>query len=449
MAQTLRYVSTRSSDDVARASRFLEALFPHPRLHAMRLWQATTLAATSGPPQFTLAFNTPGAVRRVFSPPVELNGAEAFIRGEFDIEGDVFSAFGLLRQMAATMHSLKEASALLRYWLRLPDDDQISSATAHSPAKLAGAKHSRLRDQAAIRHHYDVGNAFYTLFLDPRMVYSCAYFPSGREDLATAQERKLDMICRKLRLQPGERVLDIGCGWGGWVLYAAQHYGIRALGVTLSTQQHALANERIQASGLSDCVEVKLLDYRDLDASSFDKLVSIGMFEHVGRRHLPEYFAHAYRLLKPGGVFLNHGISLGNLPALHRRSLSARLADRFILGKDLFGERYIFPDGELAPVSEVNLMAEGAGFEVRDVENWREHYARTLRHWVNRLEANQAEAIRLNGEAMVRTWRLYMAGSAEGFDSGRLNINQTLLAKPAAGRSKLPWSRADWYELAT
>lgn len=229
------------------------------------------------------------------------------------------------------------------------------------------------------------------------------------------------------------------------MIYAAQHYGIRALGVTLSAQQYALANERIQAAGLSDRVEVKLLDYRDLGDSSFDKLVSIGMFEHVGRTHLPEYFSHAYRLLKPGGVFLNHGISLGNLRGLQHRSRAARLADRFVIGDGLFSERYIFPDGELAPASEVNLMAEAAGFEVRDVENWREHYARTLRHWVNRLEANQAEAIRLNGLALYRTWRLYMAGSAEGFDSGRLNVNQTLLAKPDAGRSRLPWSRADWY----
>jgi cyclopropane-fatty-acyl-phospholipid synthase len=428
---------------VARTSRFLEALFPQPRLHAMRLWQGTTLPATSGSPQFTLVFNSPGTVRRVFAPPVELNGAATFIRGEFDIQGDIFSAFGLLRQMAAALRSTTSAGTLLRYWFNLPHEPQLT--TSQRPAKLSGAKHSKQRDQAAIQHHYDVGNDFYALFLDPRMIYSCAYFPTGVEDLSTAQERKLDLICRKLRLQPGERVLDIGCGWGGWVMYAAQHYAIRALGVTLSAQQHALAHERIQAAGLGDRVKVKLMDYRDLDDGAFDKLVSIGMFEHVGRSHLPEYFAHAYRLLKPGGVFLNHGISLGNLPVLQRRSRANRLTDRLIIGNGLFGERYVFPDGELAPVSEVNLMAEGAGFEVRDVENWREHYALTLRHWVNHLEANQAEAIRLNGEALYRTWRLYMAGSAEGFDSGRLNVNQTLLAKPDAGRCKLLWSRADWY----
>lgn len=443
MAQTLLHPSARRLDDVARTSRFLDALFPHPRVHAMRLWQGTILPATHGTPQFILSFNNPGTVRRVFSPPVELNGAEAFIRGEFDIQGDIFSAFGLLRQMAAALRAATSAGTLLRYWLSLPHEPQPT--TSQRRAELSGAKHSKQRDQAAIQHHYDVGNDFYALFLDPRMIYSCAYFPTGTEALATAQERKLDMICRKLRLQPDERVLDIGCGWGGWVIYAAQHYDIRALGVTLSTQQHALANERIQAAGLSDRVEVKLLDYRDLGDSTFDKLVSIGMFEHVGRSHLPEYFAHAHRLLKPGGVFLNHGISLGNLPALQRRSRSNRLSDRLIMGNGLFSERYIFPDGELAPLSEVNLMAEAAGFEVRDVENWREHYALTLRHWVHRLEANQAEAIQLNGEALYRTWRLYMAGSAEGFDSGRMNVNQTLLAKPDAGRSKLPWSRVDWY----
>lgn len=296
------------------------------------------------------------------------------------------------------------------------------------------------------QHRIDVGNDFYALFLDPRMVYSCAHFPTGTEDLATAQECKLDLICRKLRLKPGERVLDIGCGWGGWAIYAAQHYDISVLGVTLSKHQHALANERICAAGLSDRVEVKLLDYRDLADTSFDKLVSIGMFEQVGRSRLPEYFAHAYRLLKPGGVFLNHGISQGNVCAAQQSSFIERLTDRHIMGAGLFGERYIFPDGELAPVSSVNLLAESAGFEVRDVDNWREHYAVTLRYWVNRLEANQAEVIRLNGETIYRTWRLYLAGSAEGFDSGRLNVNQTLLAKLDEGCSKLPRSRADWYK---
>jgi cyclopropane-fatty-acyl-phospholipid synthase len=179
----------------------------------MRLWQGATLPATYGAPQFTLTFNNPGTVRHVFSPSVEINGAEAFIRGEFDIQGDIFSAFGLLRQMSATLRSAKSAGILLRNWLSLPYEPQLT--TAQRQAKLSGAKHSKQRDQAAIQHHYDVGNDFYALFLDPRMIYSCAYFPTGAEALATAQERKLDMICRKLRLQPDERVLDIGCGWGG------------------------------------------------------------------------------------------------------------------------------------------------------------------------------------------------------------------------------------------
>ena len=447
MAQSITHVSTHllGGSAVMRAVCFLELLFPHPRSFAIRLWDGTLLSATSGEPQFILVFNTPGAVRSTFTPPVELNAAAAFIRGDFDIQGDIFSSFALLRQISASAHSAQQMTKLAQHWFNLPAADTNNPIISRGPAQLTKAKHSKARDEAAIQYHYDVGNDFYALFLDRRMVYSCAHFPTGAEDLDTAQERKLDQICRKLRLKPGERVLDIGCGWGGWVIFAAQYYGISAMGVTLSKLQHALANERINAAGLSDRVEVKLLDYRDLEGTVFDKLVSIGMFEHVGRSHLPEYFAHTYRLLKPGGVFLNHGISQGNVPGLQQRTFTTRLVDRFIMGMGLFSDRYIFPDGELAPVSEVNMAAEAVGFEVRDVDNWREHYALTLQHWVNRLEANRAAAIHLNGEAIYRTWRLYMAGSAEGFASGRLNVNQTLLAKLEDGRSKLPWSRADWY----
>ena len=205
------------------------------------------------------------------------------------------------------------------------------------------------------------------------MNYSCAYFRTGTEDIDTAQEAKLEHICRKLRFKPGERLLDIGCGWGGLVIYAAQRYGVRALGVTLSEKQYALANERIAAAGLTDRAAVNLLDYRDLSNAQFDKIVSVGMFEHVGRGHLPEYFAHAYRLLKPGGLFLNHGISTAHPQTRQKKSAWTQFIERNVLGSGQFVWRYIFPDGELEPVSEVNLVAEAAGFEVRDVENLREH----------------------------------------------------------------------------
>jgi cyclopropane-fatty-acyl-phospholipid synthase len=304
-----------------------------------------------------------------------------------------------------------------------------------------------------------VGDDFYALWLDRHRQYSCAYFPTGMEDLDMAQERKLEHICHKLRLRPGERLLDIGCGWGGLAMSAAEKYGVRVLGITLSENQATYANFQIARAGLGDRASVKLQDYRDLAADSFDKIVSVGMFEHVGRSHLPEYFAQTYRLLKPGGLFLNHGISR-RPPVLHfiptrsdlccsrpRRvggaSVWQRLVEQYLLGSGAFIQCYVFPDSELMPLSEVNLIAEQAGFEVRDVENLREHYALTLRHWVKRLEARQAEAINMAGEATYRTWRLYMAASAYNFESGVLNVNQTLLAKPADGQSNVPLSRAD------
>lgn len=311
--------------------------------------------------------------------------------------------------------------------------------------QLRGAQHSKERDRAAIQYHYDVGNDFYALWLDKRMVYSCGYFPTGKEDLDTAQERKLEHICRKLRLQPGERLLDIGCGWGGLVMYAAEHYGVSALGVTLSTNQHELANRRIAEAGLSDRVEVKLLDYRDLAGQSFDKIASVGMFEHVGRKNLPEYFVQSFRVLKPGGLFLNHGISLNIAAAQTDGSPWKRLINHRIMGTSTFANKYIFPDGELLPVSEVNLMAEKAGYEVRDVENLREHYALTLRNWVTRLRAHHDDVVRLTNETVYRAWELYMSGSVYGFESGSISINQSLLAKPANGHVNLPMSRADLY----
>lgn len=448
------FVSHRSEEKRYRS--LLDRVFPAPRSFTVRLWDGTELPAPH--PAFSLVINHPGALRRMFTPPIELSLGEAFIYGDLDVEGDLFAAFSAMDAAAARTLSWRQVAGLARQLLALSDTRQARSQ-GRGPARLHGARHSRERDRAAIQYHYDVGNNFYGLWLDRHRQYSCGYFSTGAEDLDTAQECKLAHICRKLRLQPGERLLDIGCGWGGLVLYAVEHYGVRALGVTLSENQAAYANEQIVRAGLGDRASVRLQDYRDLRAQDFDKIVSVGMFEHVGRSHLPDYFAQAYHLLKPGGLFLNHGIARraagqhfatdqpGNPPE-HRPKASAwhAFVQRRIVGGGSFTQRYVFPDGELVPVSEANLVAEQAGFEVRDVENLREHYVITLRHWVSRLEGHRDEAIRLAGEVTYRTWRLFMAASAYNFEVGTINVNQTLLSKPADGWTGLPLTRVDLYQ---
>ena len=445
---------------VQRTVSLLDRLFPLPRAFGVRLWDGTELPAV-GCPTFRLVLKHPGAMRRMFTPPIELSLGEAFIYGDFDIEGDIFSAFPVMDRFASRAFSPGDLIPLPLDLLALPDSRPARPQNARGRARLRGALHSRERDRAAIQYHYDVGNDFYALWLDHHMQYSCAYFPTGAEDLETAQERKLEHICRKLRLKPSERLLDIGCGWGGLAMYAARSYGVRVLGVTLSEAQANYANLHIVRADLGKQASVKLRDYRDLGAESFDKIVSVGMFEHVGRSHLPEYFAQAYRLLKPGGLFLNHGISrrapiefamaasqkLCCPPTLRAQGRSGwqKFVESHLLGSGAFAWRHVFPDGELSPLSEINAVAEAAGFEVRDVENLREHYALTLRQWVNRLAARQAEATNLVGEATYRTWRLYLAASAHGFETGEINVNQTLLAKLADGQANVPYSRADMY----
>ncbi len=422
---------------------FIEHAFGRTGLRrfSVRLWNGEIMPAETAPPRFTLALNHPGALRSMFRLPLELALGEAFIYGDFDIEGDIFAAIAWMAGLARASFTPAEAWNLLRRVRALPSGN-LHPAQGRGPARLKGRPHSRVRDRAAITYHYDVGNDFYRLWLDRRMTYSCAYFITGEEDLDTAQQQKYEHICRKLRLQPGERLLDIGCGWGGLALYAARHYGVQAVGVTLSARQSEYAARQIAAAGMSGRAEIRLQDYRDLTDESFDKIVSVGMFEHVGRAHLPEYFSHVYRLLKPGGLFLNHGISRRPPEAVGR---ARALVERRILGSNAFIQRYVFPDGELVPLSEVNLYAEQAGFEVRDVENLREHYARTLRRWVRRLEARWQEAVQVSDEVTARIWRLYMAASAYGFEAGNINVNQTLLHKAVPGRRFLPWTRADIY----
>jgi cyclopropane-fatty-acyl-phospholipid synthase len=445
MSQTLTRPDSTAVDE--RAVSLIDRLFPPPRAFDVRLPDGAVLAGGSGP-AFALVLNHPGALRRMLSPPIELSMGESFIYGDFDIEGDIFSAFSVIDKHLNRKFSLGDMLGILRDVLALPRSGPARPA-GRGPARLRGRLHSRERDFAAIRYHYDVGNDFFALWLDRRMQYSCAYFPTGNEDLDTAQELKLEHICRKLRLQPGERLLDIGCGWGGLAKYAAEKYGGRVLGVTLSENQANYAR-----SGLPDGVNIELRDYRDLDGASFDKIVSVGMFEHIGPSQLPVYFTQAFRLLKPGGLFLNHGISNWPFKSRHSGDVGQPvrrptrwqkfLKDR-IVGDGLFERRYIFPDGEVVPLSEAIVVAENAGFEVRDVENLREHYALTLRHWVDRLETRRDEATRITNEVAYRTWRLYMAAAAYGFETGIISINQTLLSKPAGGKSNLPPTRADLY----
>ncbi|HEY3340425.1 MAG TPA: cyclopropane-fatty-acyl-phospholipid synthase family protein, partial [Anaerolineae bacterium] len=404
-----RTIMAATGADAARSDvgAFINLLFPPPRNFNIRLWDGTTLDDNAAGSKFTLVFRSPGAARKLFSIPVELAMAESYIRGDFDIEGDMVGAFRLFEAFGDHPWKPEYLLRLLRLRNALPVD-QTQTTITRGPLALSGAQHSKDRDRAAVQYHYDVGNDFYALWLDKRMVYSCAYFKTSHEDIDTAQEQKLDLICRKLRLNAGEYLLDIGCGWGGLLMYAAEHYGVMALGVTLSTRQAELAKQRIDAANLADKVSVRLLDYRDLEDEQFDKLVSVGMFEHVGRSHLPEYFSHAQRLLKPGGLFLNHGIAVNPYAVRPGHvQLWERFANRYVLGTGQFSQRYIFPDGELEPVSDVNMQAECAGFEVLDVENLREHYALTLRQWVARLEAHHTDAVRLVDETIYRTWKLY------------------------------------------
>ena len=398
---------------------------------SVRMWDGTTWGPEEGHKAiFTMVINRPGALRRMFLKISDLSVGEAYIYGDFDIEGDFESAFVLEGYFGGLRPGVTDRLRLARQLMKLPFDDLPSGG--RGPASPSGALHSLARDREVVRYHYDVSNAFYALWLDRRMVYSTAYFTDPGEDLDTAQVRKLDYICRKLRLRRGERLLDIGCGWGGLVIHAAKTQGVEAVGITLSTPQAELARERIREEGLGDRCRVEVKDYREVDdPAGFDKIASVGMFEHVGESLLEEYFARAWRLLRPGGVFLNHGIAASAIPPIHPGPY--------------FADHYVFPDGDFVPVSTTLRAAERCGFEVRDVESLREHYLLTLRHWVRRLEARYMDAKRDTDEVTCRVWRLYLYGAAYRFRVGATNVYQALLAKPDSGRSGLPLTRRDWY----
>jgi cyclopropane-fatty-acyl-phospholipid synthase len=393
----------------------------------VRLWDGAVLGPPDAPA--TVVLRHPWSLRRMLWPSGDVSAGEAFVFGDVDVEGDIAVVFrALAPAIDLESRKPKRLAQLMWHLWRLPAPPPPTRLHQSAPA---GALHSRARDRAAIRHHYDVSNDFYRLWLDSHMQYSCAYFEREDDDLEAAQTAKLAHICRKLRLEPGERLLDIGCGWGGLLEYAASHYGIRGLGVTLSEPQAAEANARLARAGVAGNARAEVRDYRDIDGE-FDAIVSVGMVEHVGAVNLARYFSKAFALLKPGGVFLNHGIAAA-WPGQTRRHRGG------------FVQRYVFPDSELVPISRMLTESERAGFEVRDVENLREHYASTLRHWVARLEAAHRLAVLAADEIIYRIWVLYMTGCAFSFDRGALELFQSLLYKPTGGPSRLPPTRADWY----
>ena len=391
------------------------------RVPALRLWDGERLGPDDA--DATLVLQHPGALRALLVPPTDLAAGEAYVHDDVDIEGDVVSVIEFAAAASGRLGKPLVALRILRLARKLPDDARRRAAVR--PA-ATGRKHSRSRDRRAIRSHYDTGNDFYAQFLGEEMVYSCAYFLDPSDSLDSAQARKQDLILRKLRLRPGHRFLDVGCGWGSLVIRAARDYGAEATGTTLSSAQADYARQRVKELGLEGKVTILEMDYRDIKGE-FDAIASVGMFEHVGSSELAGYFKHLRGLLRPGGALLNHGITQRNrprqglrLPTIHRPT---------------FVSTYVFPDGELSPVERSIEIAERAGFEVRDVEAMRTHYALTLRRWVTNLERNRDAALAAADERTYRTWRTYMAGSVVAFEEGALSVYQLLCVDPAA-----PWS---------
>ncbi|MFZ3036793.1 MAG: cyclopropane-fatty-acyl-phospholipid synthase family protein [Rugosibacter sp.] len=422
------------------AMRILKRLLRHFHSSAaLRLWNDATHHIGLAPPAFTLVIRDPAILRKLVLQPSALVLADAYFRGLLDVEGDLYSVLRLKGYFQALSLPLRERGALLLDALRLPGKPlQAMQSAASTPVLLEGDSfshdHSRQSDRAAISFHYDVSNPFYKLWLDEQMVYSCAYFETPDDTLEQAQRNKLDHICRKLRLKPDERFLDIGCGWGALVCWAARHYGVKAHGITLSQQQHDYAQQRIAAEGLAGQVTVELRDYRDLQGEAvYDKVASIGMFEHVGLANLPAYTATVHRVLRPGGLFLNHGIT-------HDEEGWERNIDTEFIN------RYVFPDGELDTVSNIQHGMEHAGFEIHDVEGLRPHYALTLRHWVQRLEAAHDEALQHVSETAYRVWRLYMAACALEFEAGGTGVYQILASRRGAAAPDVPLTRRDLYD---
>jgi len=367
---------------------------------------------TFSAPQVTLHVKGASALPYLLEPSLD-NLGEAYVKGKIDIEGQLSDIIDIGYALA-------------------------KSTVSASSGKLARVRryfnHSKASDKKAIEYHYDVSNEFYQLWLDSNMVYSCAYFEDGTEDLATAQLKKIDHILTKIDLQPGQTLLDIGCGWGALVLRAAQKFGARCVGVTLSENQFALANERVKAAGLQDQIEIRLQDYRDL-TGEFDRITSVGMFEHVGRKNLPAYFTKVRELLKEDGVAMNHGITSSDYNS-----------GETALGGGEFIDKYVFPDGELPHISLALEALQQGGLEAFDVENLRRHYAHTLNHWARNFENAATQAREHVSEEKFRIWRVYLAGCAYAFENDDVAIYQIVCRRAGRRAETLPWSRRYMYD---
>jgi cyclopropane-fatty-acyl-phospholipid synthase len=391
-------------------------------------WDGTAIGPHDAPA--TLRFNDVRALQRLLTAPGELGLGRAYVAGEIDLEGDFDAVLdvGVERRVGKlgaegwldVVRALARVGAFRPRRLDPPPEE----------ARLRGRLHSRQRDAAAIRHHYDVSNDFYRLVLGPTLTYSCAYFARPGSSLEDAQTDKHELICRKLRLRPGERMLDVGCGWGSLAIHAATGFGAKVVGVTLSERQAELAEKRVADAGVADLVTIRLQDERDVDDGPYDAISSVGMFEHVGGERLARYFAHLHQLLRPQGRVLNHGISR---PSRDRSGARRRT----------FVSSFVFPDGELQEIGSVISTMQRSGLEVRDVESLREHYSMTLRRWRSNLEANRDDAVVLAGEGRYRVWRLYMAASARMFEAGHLEVHQVLGVRSDRGLSGVPLRRAD------
>ncbi len=396
----------------------------------------------------TVRFNRDDAIKYFVRAPGELGFGRAYVSGAMDIDGDIWSLLDLQRDLGGIRFSPAQVRNLmkeigvgaLRHAPPAPPEEVVLGSRFRS--------HSRKRDKESITHHYDVSNDFYRMVLGPSWTYSCAVFENPNDSLEQAQSNKYELICRKLGLEPGMRLLDVGCGWGGMALHAAQHYDVEVVGITISDSQAQMARNRVAEAGLEDSIEIRLQDYRDLSDGPYDAISSIGMFEHVGLSFLKEYFEILNGLLRPGGRLLNHQIGRTPMPPIGRIIKKEQVA----IARDGFIHRYVFPDGELHEIGDVVGSMQRIGFEARHMESLREHYALTLRHWVNNLEANWDAAVAEVGEGRARVWRLYMAATSMNFAVGQVQVHQVLGIKTAKsgasmGRSWLPL-RSRWeYDL--
>ncbi|GAB1329232.1 class I SAM-dependent methyltransferase [Streptomyces sennicomposti] len=428
-------------DAASRLTTLLEQLLETPLPVRVRAWDGSEAGPPGAP---TLVVRNRRALRRLLFKPGELGLARAWVAGDLTVEGDLYAALALMsglvwergedaRGLGALLRDPR-ARAAVRGLVKLAGPP-LPPAPPPEEVRRPGHLHTRRTDRRAISHHYDVGNDFYEIVLGPSMVYSCAYWPAPEPHatLEQAQHDKLELISRKLALKPGQRLLDVGCGWGSMAVHAAREHGVSVVGVTLSQEQAVYARKRVADEGLTDKVEIRVQDYRDVTDGPYDAISSIGMAEHVGAARYLEYASDLHALLKPGGRLLNHQI--GRRP---QRDESAYHVDEFI-------DAYVFPDGELAPVGTTVTQLERAGFEVRDVESIREHYALTLRRWVANLEADWDRAVRLTSPGRARVWRLYMAASALAFERNRIGVNQVLAVKtPESGASGMPLRARTW-----